>query len=114
MDLESTIETITIWCVLSPEQLALVEELAAIGKPAHTISDAIGAKKRLFMRDFRTKGTPIFESYYRGVILNQAQVQKSTLESAKKGNQTAAQQMAKIWDEQKLEDMKNEIFNNGD
>lgn len=114
MDLESTIETVTIWCVLSPEQIALVEELASVGKAAHVISDAVGATKRLFMRDFRTKNTPIFEAYNRGVILNQAQVQKTILENAKKGNLTAAQQMAKIWDEQKLEDMKNEIFNNGD
>lgn len=114
MDLESTNETVTIWCVLSPEQLALVEELAAIGKAAHIIADAVGAKKRLFMRDFKTKSTPIFDAYYRGVILSQSQVQKAILETARKGNLTAAQQMAKIWDEQKLEDMKNEIFNNGD
>lgn len=114
MDLKNTYKSVTVWCVLAPEQLELVEELASVGKAAHVISDAVGAKKRLFMRDFRTKGTPIFESYNRGIILNQAQVQKSVLENAKKGNLTAVQQMEKIWHEQKLEDMKNEIFNNGD
>jgi hypothetical protein len=92
----------------------LVEELSSVGKAAHVIADAVGANKRLFMRDFRNKGTPIFESYYRGVILSQSQVQQSILKSAKTGNITAAQHMNKIWEDQKLEDMKNEIFNNGD
>ncbi|MFC7345966.1 hypothetical protein ACFQO9_04445 [Chryseobacterium zhengzhouense] len=114
MNLENTNIPITIWCVLSPEQLSLVEELASVGKAAHIIADVIGANKRLFLRDFRTKGTPIFESYYRGLILSQAIVQKSVLENAKKGNLTASQVMNKIWEEQKLEEMKNEIFNNGD
>jgi len=114
MNLENTNIPVTVWCVLNPEQLTLVEELASVGQAANVIADAIGANKRLFLRDFKTKGTPIFEHYNRGVILAQATVQKSVLENAKKGNLTAVQQMNKIWEEQRLEEMKNEIFNNGD
>ena len=49
-----------------------------------------------------------FTSFGIGYLL---EMNSANLENAKKGNITAAQRMDKIWEEHKLENLKNEIFN---
>ena len=104
-------ETITIWCPLNESELEMVSELAAVGFSADKISAVLQRQKRLFLRDFRTDGTPISDAYKRGLFLAQSDTDKVTLENAKKGNLTAKQQMEKKWEEQRIENIKNEIFN---
>lgn len=88
-------ETITIWCPLNEAELTMVSELAAVGFSADKIAAVLERQKRLFLRDFRTDGTPISDAYKRGLFLAQSETDKATLENAKKGNLTAKQQMEK-------------------
>ncbi|KFF26852.1 hypothetical protein [Chryseobacterium vrystaatense] len=109
--LENKNKTIPVWCPLSDEALEMIEELSSAGNSADRIADVLKVNKRLFLHDFKTAGTPIFDSYQKGLILNQTSVNRITLENAKKGNLTAIQQINKIWEAQNLENIKNEIFN---
>ncbi len=111
MNLENKNKVIPVWCPLSDEALEMIETLSAAGNSADRISDVLKTDKRLFLHDFKTSGTPIFDAYQRGLILNQTAVNTVTLENAKKGNLTAIQQINKIWEAQNLENIKNEIFN---
>ncbi len=104
-------ETVSIWCPLSAEEQDYVAELASVGFSADKIAVIIQKKKRLFLRDFRTAGTPVHDAYSRGLFLAQADTDKITLENAKKGNLTAKQQMEKKWEEQRIENIKQELFN---
>ena len=104
-------ETISIWCPISEEEAEHVSELASLGFSADKISSVLKKNKRLFLRDFRTEGTPVSDAYKRGLFLAQAETDKVTLENAKKGNLTAKQQMEKKWEEQRIENIKQEIFN---
>lgn len=104
-------ETISIWCPISEAEAEMISELASVGFSADKISDTLQRQKRLFLRDFRTNGTPISNAYKKGLFLAQSETDKVILENAKKGNLTAKQQMEKKWEEQRIENIKNEIFN---
>lgn len=104
-------ETISIWCPLTEAEQDYVAELASIGFSADKIAGILQRQTRLFLRDFRTAGTPVHDAYRRGLFLAQADTDKITLENAKKGNLTAKQQMEKKWEEQRIENMKQELFN---
>ncbi len=104
-------ETISIWCPLSPEELQRVTELAAVGFSADKMALVLERQKRLFLRDFRVAGTPVNNAYHAGLLLAQELTDNVILENAKKGNLTAKQQMEKKWEEQRIENIKNEIFN---
>ena len=110
-DVPTSKETISIWCPLTEAEKEMVAELAAVGFTAPKIADTIQRQKRLFLRDFRTDGTHVSDAYKRGLYLAQSETDKATLENAKKGNLTAKQQMEKKWEEQRIENIKNEIFN---
>ncbi len=114
MNLESSIETINIWCPLSEEELDLVAELSASGFSADRICSVLKRNKRLFLRDFRTDGTPISDACKRGLYQAQAITDNVVLENAKKGNLTAKQIMDKRWEEQRIEDLRQKIFNSGE
>ncbi|AZA93051.1 Uncharacterised protein [Chryseobacterium nakagawai] len=109
--LENKNKVIPVWCPLTVQQLKLVEKLSLAGNSADKIANALKVDMRLFMHDYKTIGTPIFDAYQRGVVLNQSIVHEATLKKAKRGNMTAIQQMNKIWEAQNLENLKNEIFN---
>jgi hypothetical protein len=104
-------EAISILCPLSEAEKEMVAELAAVGFSADKICSVLQRKKRLFMQDFRTDGTHVSDAYKAGLLTAQALTDKVTLENAKKGNLTAKQQMEKKWEEQRIENIKNEIFN---
>lgn len=104
-------EAISILCPLSEAEKEMVAELAAVGFSADKIATVLQRKKRHFLQDFRTDGTHVSEAYKAGLYLAQADTDKVTLENAKKGNLTAKQQMEKKWEEQRIENIKNEIFN---
>ena len=109
--LESQNQPISIWCPLSDSEQEYVAELSAVGFSADKIAVVLKRDKRLFLRDFRTEGTHVHDSYQRGLLLAQADTDKATLENARKGNLTAKQQMEKKWEEQRLENLKQELFN---
>lgn len=104
-------ETISIWCPLSEAELEMVSKLSSVGFSADKIAETLQRQKRLFLRDFRTDQTPISNAYKRGLYLAQSVTDEVILENAKKGNLTAKQQMEKKWEEQRIENIKNEIFN---
>ncbi|MEC5156667.1 hypothetical protein [Chryseobacterium sp. MP_3.2] len=106
-----TTETISIWCPISDAEGQMIAELASVGFSADKIADTLQRQKRLFLRDFRINGTPISDAYKRGLYLAQSETDAVTLENARKGNLTAKQQMEKKWEEQRIENIKNEIFN---
>jgi hypothetical protein len=106
-----TSDVISIWCPLSQEELQMVEEMAAVGFSAEKICLVLQRKKRLFLRDYKTEGTPVNSAYNRGLMMAQMETDNVTLENAKKGNLTAKQQMEKKWEEQRIENIKNELFN---
>lgn len=110
-NLPTATETISIWCPLTEEEQDYVAELASIGFSADKIAGILQRQTRLFMQDFRTAGTPVHDAYRRGLFLAQADTDKITLENAKKGNLTAKQQMEKKWEEQRIENIKQELFN---
>lgn len=111
MNLTTNTEIITQWCPLDDAEKDMVSELAAFGFSADKICAVLKRQKRLFLRDFRIDGTDVCEAYKRGLYLAQSDTDKATLENAKKGNLTAKQQMEKKWEEQRIENIKNEIFN---
>lgn len=104
-------ETISNWCPLADEELEMVSELASLGYSADKVCLVLQRKKKLFLRDFRVEGTQINTAYNRGLLMAQADTDKATLENAKKGNLTAKQQMEKKWEEQRIENIKQELFN---
>lgn len=104
-------EAISILCPLTDAEKEMVAELASVGFSADKIATTLQRKKRHFLQDFRTDGTHVSEAYKAGLYLAQADTDKVTLENAKKGNLTAKQQMEKKWEEQRIENIKNEIFN---
>lgn len=111
MSLALNNEAISILCPLSDAEKEMVSELASVGFSADKIAIVLQRKKRHFLQDFRTDGTHVSEAYKVGLYLAQADTDKVTLENAKKGNLTAKQQMEKKWEEQRIENIKNEIFN---
>lgn len=110
-NLPTTQETISTWCPLSPEESDRVTELSAVGFSADKIAIVLEKQTRLFLRDFRTVGTPVHTAYSIGLLLAQEATDTITLENAKKGNLTAKQQMEKKWEEQRIENIKQELFN---
>lgn len=96
---------------LTEEEVNMLMTLAAAGVFASKIADILQKDKRLFMMDWKRKGTPIFNAYYTGLERAKADVNAVTLNNAKNGNITASQRMDKIWEEQRLNDLKEDIFN---
>ncbi len=96
---------------LAHEEKETVTALAQAGTPIHKIADILQKNKRLVMMDFKKVGTDIRNAYDTGVEMATAQTNAVTLENAKKGNITAKQIMDKIWENQKIENLKQEIFN---
>lgn len=96
---------------LTDEEYDMVQRLAEAGIFAAKIADILQKDKRLFMMDWKRKGTHVFNAYYSGLEKAKADVNAKTLDNAKGGNLTAAQRMDKIWEEQRLNDLKEEIFN---
>lgn len=111
MDSPNISKTITHCIILASEEVEMVENLAASGMDVVKIARALDKDVRLFKRDWKRKGTPIYEAYYRGSLLARADVDKVILENAKSGNLTAIQQYEKRLEEQKLENLKEELFN---
>lgn len=111
MSLALNDETVQILCPLTDAEKDMVAELAEVGFSVEKIALILERKKRLFLRDFKTPGTHVADAYRRGLYKAQAETDKVTLENAKKGNLTAKQQMEKKWEEQRIENIKNEIFN---
>lgn len=104
-------EAITIWCPINHSEAEMIAELASVGFSADKIATCISRDKRLFLRDFRMSGTPVYEAYKKGEYLAEAEVGKILLENATKGNLTAIQQLAKVRELQHIENIKQEIFN---
>lgn len=114
MFLESLTETVSLWCPLEPAEADMVERLAAEGMAANNIAVVLMKNKRLFLRDFRTPGTDVFKAYQKGVLLAESSVSAVLLENAKKGNLTAIQQLEKKREEQKVENLREKLFNSND
>lgn len=112
MNLENSSSTIVkSYVPLTEEEAEQVRLLSASGTPAFRIAEILQKDKRLFLLDYKREGTDVFENYQTGLLEAKATVNAVTLVNAQKGNITAAQRMDKIWEEQKLEDLKQEIFN---
>ncbi|GEM_PF-2050436 len=106
------IKRITTYCiVLTDEETEMVRDLAAAGFDIVKIARTLQKDVRLVKRDWKKKGTPIYEAYYAGALLARAEVDAVILENAKAGNLTAIQQYEKRLEEQKLENLKEELFN---
>lgn len=106
--------TVTIWCPLTDAEAETVAELAGLGFWSDKIAEIILKNKRLFNRDYRTPGTPVYNAYRRGLYLAEAETDKPTLENSKKGNLTAKQIMEKKWEQQRIEELRQKIFNSGE
>ena len=112
MNLENNSSTtVKSYVPLTDEEAEQVALLAAAGIYGYKISEILRKDKRLFMLDFNREGTDIHTAYNRGLLEAKANTNQVTLEAAEKGNQTAKQIMEKIWEEQKIENLKQEIFN---
>lgn len=104
-------KSVTACILLAYEELEMVTELAAIGFDIVKIARVLQKDVRLVKRDWKTVGTPIYEAYHSGTLQAKAVIDKVVYENASKGNLTAIQQYAKLQEEQKLDNMKEEIFN---
>ncbi len=96
---------------LADEELEELENLAAIGYSAEKCAMILEQDVRLFLRDYRTPGTPVHYHYRLGSLRAQADVNLKLLENARAGNLTAVQQYQKVMEEQRIENIKQEIFN---
>lgn len=114
MFLESPIETVTMWCPLEPAEADMVEKLSAEGFSADKIAVVLMKNKRLFLRDFRTPGTDVFKAYQKGILLADSAVSAVLLQNAQKGNLTAIQQLEKKREEQRVENLREKLFNSAD
>lgn len=112
MDLENSSSTIVkSYVPLTEAQQEQVALLAASGIYGYKIAEILQVSKRLFMLDFNREGTDAHTAFNRGLLEAKAVTNQITLQNAEKGNITAKQVMEKIWEEQKLENLKHEIFN---
>jgi hypothetical protein len=98
---------------LLEEDLQQIEELAGCHYGPREIAVYLGAPVKLFMEAWLDKGSAIRESYDRGLLIAQAEIDLATLKSAKGGNLTAAQIWANRNKEQEFENIKNEILYHG-
>lgn len=111
-NLENSFSTIVkSYVPLTEHESDQVAQLAAAGMYGYKIAEILQKDKRLFMLDFHREGTDIHSAYNRGLLEAKAVTNQVTLDNAQKGNITAKQMMEKIWEEQKLENLKHEIFN---
>lgn len=104
-------KTVTYCIILSQEEYEQVKTLAASGFDVVKIARVLEKDLRLFKRDWKTKGTPVYEAYYSGCLEAQALVDGEIKKAAASGNIPAIQLYKKLQEEQLLENMKEEIFN---
>jgi hypothetical protein len=104
-------KTVTYCIILSEEEYNQIKNLAALGFDVTKISRVLEKDLRLFKRDWKTKGTPIYEAYHTGCLEAQAEIDGEIQKSAAKGTIPAIQLYKKLQEDQMLENMKEEIFN---
>lgn len=97
--------------ILTQEEYDMCWDLASSGMDIVKIARVLEKDVRLFKRDWKRKGTPIYEAYYGGFLESKAAIDNVVKENAKNGNLTAIQQFDKRMEEQKLENLKEELFN---
>ena len=98
---------------LNQKQLQLIEELAGCHYSPKDIATYLGISTELFCKAWAQKDSAIRESYDRGRLIAQAEIDMATLRSAKGGNLTAAQIWAGRHKDQHLENLKKEILFHG-
>ena len=111
MEENNIIPLIPMQVPLSEEEKQEVELFAGIGYTIQKIAILLEEDYQKLMIDYKNQYSHFYQSYQKGLLKAKADVDAANLENAKKGNITAAQRMDKIWEEQKLENLKNEIFN---
>lgn len=104
-------KTVTYCIILSHEEYEQVKMLAASGFDVVKIARVLEKDVRLFKRDWKMKGTPIYEAYHTGCLEAQAEIDGEIRKAAASGNIPAIQLYKKLQEEQMLENMKEEIFN---
>lgn len=97
--------------ILTTDEYDMVWKLASSGMDVVKIARVLEKDLRLFKRDWKRKGTPIYEAYYGGSLEAKAAIDSVIMKNAKEGNLTAIQQYDKRIEEQKLENLKEELFN---
>lgn len=103
--------SITPCIILNSDEYEMVWKLAASGSDIVKIAKVLEKDVRLFKRDWKRKGTPIYEAYYGGSLEARGAIDEAVKQSAIGGNLTAIQQYEKRIEEQKLENLKEELFN---
>ena len=111
MEENNIIPLVPMQVPLSEEEKQEVELFAGIGYTIQKIAILLEEDYQKLMIDYKNPHSHIYQAYQKGLLNSKAVVDAANLENAKKGNITAAQRMDKIWEEQKLENLKNEIFN---
>lgn len=104
-------KTVTYCILLTEEEYEQVKVLASSGFDVVKIARVLEKDVRLFKRDWKTKGTPIYEAYHTGCLEAQAVVDGEIRKAAEKGSLPAIQLFKKIQEDQMLDNMKEEIFN---
>ena len=111
MEENNIIPLVPMQVPLSEEEKQEVELFAGIGYTIQKIAILLEEDYQKLMIDYKNPHSHFYQAYQKGQLKAKADVDSANLENAKKGNITAAQRMDKIWEEQKLENLKNEIFN---
>ena len=111
MEENNIIPLVPMQVPLTEEEKQEVELFAGIGYTIQKIAILLEEDYNKLMIDYKNPHSHFYQSYQKGLLKAKADVDSANLENAKKGKITAAQRMDKIWEEQKLENLKNEIFN---
>ena len=111
MEENNIIPLVPMQVPLSEEEKQEVELFAGIGYTIQKIAILLEEDYQKLMIDYKNPHSHFYQAYQKGFLKAKADVDAANLENAKKGNIMAAQRMDKIWEEQKLENLKNEIFN---
>lgn len=95
---------------LTKEQLEHIEKLAGCNYAPEKIALYLGVPEDEFMQEFADKNTEIYYHFHRGLLIANAEMDMTLLDSAKKGNITAYQTHKKESFYQKIENSKKRIF----
>jgi len=111
MEENNIIPLVPMQVPLTEEEKQEVELFAGIGYTIQKIAILLEEDYQKLMFDYKNPHSHFHQAYQKGLLKAKADVDSANLENAINLKQTAAQRMDKIWEEQKLENLKNEIFN---
>ncbi|OBQ56099.1 hypothetical protein JJL45_05200 [Tamlana sp. s12] len=94
----------------SQEEYEQIEDLSAVNYSPERIAKYLSVDKKAFLELWYDKTSLVRYHYDRGELVAQFEINQKQLENAKKGNITSAQIHFKIAEENRVENIKKQVF----